>query len=58
MTYFKKSHKHNIKKKLIYYRPEFNNIKFLIKVVIKLNNKFDKLAIETCYRNLNKKDKF
>ena len=46
MVYFKKSFKYNIKIKVIYYKENFNSPNILIQKIIKLYNKFYKLAIK------------
>ena len=51
MTHFQKGFKYDVKQKLIYYEKKLNSLNTLIEVVIKLNNKFYKLAIKTCYSN-------
>ena len=51
MVYFRRVLKYNIKKELMHYKKKFNSLNFLIKVAIKLDDKFYKLAIETYYSN-------
>ena len=55
MVYFRKSLKHNIKKKLICYEKKLNSQNSLIKATIELDNKLYKLGIEISYSNPNSK---
>ena len=57
MVYFEKGIKYNIKKKLIHYRDELDSLNTLIEIVIKLNNKFNKLIIKIYYSKANNKTK-
>ena len=50
--------KYNIKEKLMYYRKKLNTPNFLIKVAIKLINKFYKLAMKTRSSNFDSNIKF
>ena len=57
MINFKKNLKYNIKKKPISYKKEFDSLKSLIKIAIKLNNKLYKPVIEILYYNFDNKVK-
>ena len=41
----------------MYYKKEYNTLNFLIEVIIEVNNKLYKVAIEIFYSNLNNKVK-
>ena len=55
MAYFRRNLKYNIKEKLMGYEKKLDNLNFLIEIIIKLNNKFYKLVIETHYKNSDSK---
>lgn len=57
MVYFTKNVECYIKEKLIYYKGEFNNQNILLKVIIKVDNKFYKLIIRIYYSKVNSKVK-
>ena len=58
IVYLRRDFKYNIKNKIIYNRRKLDNLNSLIKVIIKLNNKFYKLVLEIYYNNSNNKVRF